>query len=210
MHGLGVNQDLRGLSGILTVGSVADYASLSGSFNPAFNAPVRYIAIKDIQVLANGNVMDQEDSQFCAPAPAPPETRNGSCAGTDQSNNPMNPGAGNYTGGKWFFSINGLVYPTINVNRQSGEVWRLLNSSASRSYDLTIQNDKDRARVVFQVWLSARWRRACATTQKPTSPQWPHRWVAAFSPSPVPDRRSRIVQQQPFAPRTWSCSPATR
>ncbi len=150
VHGLGVNQISEGLEGILTVGSITDYASNSGSFGAAQNYAVRYIDVRDMQVLPNGDVQDQEEPDFCTPTPTRGDARLGSCAGQDHSMDSPDPGP-NYKGGKWFFSLNGQVYPTINLDRKNGEVWRLLNGAASRSYDLTIQNDRDRAPVVFQV-----------------------------------------------------------
>ncbi|HLY42650.1 MAG TPA: multicopper oxidase domain-containing protein [Terracidiphilus sp.] len=150
VHGLGVNQISEGLSGMITIGNLSDYASATGNFNLPTSYMVHEFIIKDTQVLANGNVLDQEDSEFCAPTPAPRELRDGSCPGIDNSNNPGDPGS-NYTGGRWFFSVNGRVDPTLQVNRQVGQVWRLLNSAASRSYSFIIQSETNHAPVLFQV-----------------------------------------------------------
>ena len=150
VHGLGVNQISEGLEGILVIGSVQDVASKTANFTlpPAFST--RYIHLRDMQVLPDGDAQDQEDPEFCAPQPENGDIREGYCAGTNQAE--KEPGTGtDYTGGKWFFTVNGLVYPSLNVDQKNGEVWRLLNGSATRAYDLTIKNDKNHAPVLFQV-----------------------------------------------------------
>lgn len=150
VHGLGVNQISEGLEGMLTVGSIQDEASATNNFTLPPNFSVRYMDIRDMQVLPNGEIQDQEEPDFCSPLSDPDDAREGSCAGANPP--PDAPGPGPmYEGGKWFFTINGAVYPTINVDQQKGEVWRLLNGAASRIYDLTLKNDRNHAPVVFQV-----------------------------------------------------------
>jgi len=150
VHGLGVNQISEGLEGILTIGSIQDVASQTTNFTlpPVFST--RYIHLRDMQVLANGDAQDQEDPEFCAPQPEAGDIREVFCEGTNLAE--KEPGAGtDYTGGKWFFTVNGTVYPKLNIDQKHGEVWRLLNGSATRAYDLTIKNDKNNAPVLFQV-----------------------------------------------------------
>jgi len=150
VHGLGVNQISEGLEGILVVGSVQDVASKTADFTLPPKFSTRYIHLRDMQVLANGDAQDQEDPEFCTPQPDADDIREGYCAGTNLAE--KEPGAGkDYTGGKWFFTVNGLVYPTLNIDQKNGEVWRLLNGSATRAYDLTIKSEKNRAPVLFQV-----------------------------------------------------------
>jgi FtsP/CotA-like multicopper oxidase with cupredoxin domain len=143
VHGLSVNHLTEGLSGVLTIGSVSDYLS------SAAGIPVHYFTLKDMQMLASGEAQDQLDAEFCQPDPVPGETRNGSCDGADFSKEP-DPGA-NYTGGKWFFTVNGQQYPQLSVTESSGEIWRFLNAAASRSYDLVIEDDTTHNPVQFQV-----------------------------------------------------------
>ena len=150
VHGLGVNQISEGLEGIITIGSIQQEASTRSNFTLPPSYSVRYMDIRDMQVLPNGDVQDQEDSEFCTPLAQRGDTRQGSCNGQNLATQTPDPGP-NYTGGKWFFSLNGEVYPTLHVDRQNGEVWRMLNGAASRSYDFTIENDQDHAPVVFQV-----------------------------------------------------------
>jgi FtsP/CotA-like multicopper oxidase with cupredoxin domain len=90
---------------------------------------------------------DQEDPDFCAPTPGPSESaRQGACAGRDNTAD----GGDNYEGGKWYFTLNGQTYPTVSV-RSSGEVWRLTNSSGSRSYDLSLFNRAENRNMLFQI-----------------------------------------------------------
>ncbi|WP_162601199.1 multicopper oxidase domain-containing protein [Occallatibacter savannae] len=150
VHGLGVNQISEGLEGILVVGSVQDVASKTADFTLPPKFSTRYIHLRDMQVLANGDAQDQEDPEFCTPLPDKDDLREGYCAGTNLAESSATAGK-DYTGGKWFFTVNGLVYPTLNIDQKNGEVWRLLNGSATRAYDLTIKNDKNHAPILFQV-----------------------------------------------------------
>jgi len=150
VHGLGVNQISEGLEGILVIGSIKDEASTTNNFSLPPNYSVRYMDLRDMQVLPNGEVQDQEEAEFCAQLPQPGEIREGSCDGQTPPMASTDPGP-SLAGGKWFFTLNGQVYPTLQVDRQNGEVWRMLNGAATRAYDLTIQNDQNHAPVLFQV-----------------------------------------------------------
>jgi L-ascorbate oxidase len=68
----------------------------------------------------------QPDPGFCDGAPATP--RQGSC-----------PGQGDFAGGTWLHTVNGQIYPQINVGA-SGDIWRMLNASGSRSYQLSVND----------------------------------------------------------------------
>jgi L-ascorbate oxidase len=81
VHGLGVNQISEGLEGLITIGSIQDEASTTNNFTLPPNFSVRYMDIRDMQVLPNGDVQDEEDSEFCTPLPQKGETREGSCDG---------------------------------------------------------------------------------------------------------------------------------
>ncbi len=159
VHGLGVNQISEGLSGIITIGSVTDY--LTAPANTTL--PERYFILKDMQVLANGNVLDQEDSEFCAPTDLVGVQRNGYCQGhltsglPDVRTHAVRPaegssgGAPDYTGGLWFHTVSGQVYPQLPAPSGSGEVWRILNTGPSRAYDLVLQDDQTHAPIQFQI-----------------------------------------------------------
>lgn len=148
VHGLGVNQLSEGLSGVITIGAVSDYVGSSGA--GAANLPERYFTIKDMQVLANGDAQDQEDPDFCAPTATSDDARAGYCQGQDNSTDPNEPGS-NYKGGHWYFTVNGQVYPEVPVRNGGGEIWRLLNAGASRSYDLVLEDDRTHTPLQFQV-----------------------------------------------------------
>ena len=163
VHGLNINQLSEGLSGIITIGRVTDYASAPGDAA----IPQRYLILKDMQVMGNNTVVDQEDSTFCAPYKLAYVQRDGFCqgrntSGTDDGGRPL-PGAqrmgphhvGNtsadYTGGLWFFTVNGQVYPEIPAPSGAGELWRILNAGASRTYDLVLRDDQTGSPIPFQV-----------------------------------------------------------
>ena len=109
---------------------------------------VRHLIIKDTQILPNGKLQTQEDPDFCAPTnngtgPA----RHGSCEGSDNSGD----GGSDYTGGKWFVTVNGQQYPTARISARTGEIWRLTNASGSATYDLSLWNPKQNRNMLFQV-----------------------------------------------------------
>jgi FtsP/CotA-like multicopper oxidase with cupredoxin domain len=137
-HGLSQNQIAHGMGGILTIGEPSDYLELHGQ-------QIRHLVLKDIQVEKNGTVLSQEDSRFCHTFAFPGEpARYGSCGGT------IEPSGTDYTGGKWIFSVNGQVYPTITVGDR-GDVWRITNASADVSYLLKLIDDGSRKALPFHV-----------------------------------------------------------
>jgi len=162
IHGLSLNQVSGGLAGIITIGNVGDYARGDAVHAPFPEAQVRHLILKDIQVLAagsikfdrgpapvaNGEVLNQEDPDFCAQFPAgTSEERRGSCPG----NNNTDDHGSNYTGGRWYFTVNGEPYPTIRMTNPDGEVWRIVNASGSASYDLHLINDADGTPIIVQL-----------------------------------------------------------
>ncbi len=149
-HGLALNQVSYGLAGIITIGGVEDYLSNSGRQNGFLNSHrIRYLTLKDMQVLPNGGVLSQEDPDFCVSDPQSDEPRrNGYCRGVRYTGDDE---VHDYTGGKWVFSVNGQVFPTISVKKNTGEVWRITNASGSRSYELALANDADDKALQFQV-----------------------------------------------------------
>jgi L-ascorbate oxidase len=162
VHGLSLNQVSGGLAGIITIGNVGDYARGDAVRAPFPQAQVRHLILKDIQVLAagtirfdhgpapvaNGEVLNQEDPDFCAQFPADTsEVRHGSCPG---ANNTDDRGS-DYTGGRWYFTVNGEPHPTIRMTDPDGEVWRIINASGSLSYDLHLINDTDGTPIIMQL-----------------------------------------------------------
>jgi len=150
VHGLAFNQMSYGMAGIITIGSVNATFSrpVSASAPSSLSLAVRHLTLKDMQILPDGRtVLSQEDPGFCNPDPDPTDhPRNGFCPGIDATGDD----GGNYVGGKWFFSINGQVYPTITL-APTGEVWRLTHASGSRSYELAINDDATGQPRQFQV-----------------------------------------------------------
>lgn len=150
VHGLTINQISEGLSGIITIGSVSDYASPPGGLT---TIPTRYLMLKDMQVLSTGKVLDQESAKFCVPFPLYGVSRDGFCQGWNSLGMPdeADDRPGNHEGGVWYFTVNGRVFPQIPMPSAPGELWRLVNAGASRSYDLVLQDDQSEKNIPFQV-----------------------------------------------------------
>jgi L-ascorbate oxidase len=93
VHGIALNQLVEGMSGIITIGSVGDNVHGDAVVTPWPDTNVRHLMLKEIQVLAggtigfdsgpqqvaNGEVLNQEDPDFCAQFPTTGEVRQGSC-----------------------------------------------------------------------------------------------------------------------------------
>ena len=165
VHGVALNQISSGLAGMITIGSVADYVcnnASCASFASQLN--IRHILIKDMQVLADGYRMDQPDTTMCL---SPNDgglvlpALQGYCAGQDFSGGASPdadgvaqpaPGQGpNYTGAKWFETLNGQPYPTITAKAQGGEIWRMVNASGSITQNLVLYNPATQSNMIFQV-----------------------------------------------------------
>lgn len=158
-HGLALNQVASGLSGIITIGGVGDYARGDTGRTPIPESQVRHLILKDIQVLAagtvrfpagpvrvvNGEVLNQQNADFCAQFPSDTsEVRQGACPGVAGRDD-------DFTGGRWYFTLNGEPYPTMRMTNPDGEVWRLTNASGSVSYDLHLINDVDETPMIMQL-----------------------------------------------------------
>jgi L-ascorbate oxidase len=159
VHGIALNQVVQGLAGLITIGSVGDTVR-GDAVNTRFpDANVRHMLLKEIQVLAagtvdfdsgsqpvaNGEVLNQEDPEFCAPIPAAHELRQGSCPGSNNSPDD------DFTGGKWYFTVSGQQFPTIPITAADGEIWRIASAAGSLSYDLQLVNDANQQPMVVQL-----------------------------------------------------------
>ena len=111
--------------------------------------PVRHLILKDMQVLRDGSVQDQARTDFCSPAldaAAASSLGAGGCAGRDR----RSAGGRDYSGGRWFFTVNGQPAPTMTVG-SAGEIWRLTNASASATYDLSLHDPSSGRDLVLQL-----------------------------------------------------------
>ena len=169
LHGIALEQLSAGMSGLLTIGSVGDI--VTGDVNHARwpDANVRDMLLKEVQVaaagtrdfgatcpgnvpcgpqpVADGEVEGHTDAAFCAQFPAPGDPpRKGSCPGQDAS-----PDDDNFTGGTWFFTVNGIQYPAIPITSPDGEIWRLGTGAGSLSWHLRLVNDQTGTPMVVQL-----------------------------------------------------------
>ena len=147
VHGLALNQVVAGLSGLITIGSVGDYASGDASRARWRDANVRHLMLKETQVLANGEVLHQQDPDFCDQFPAKDEVRRGSCPGRNDSAD----GGNDYTGGKWYMTVNGQQFPTVPIDSADGEVWRVATGAGSLSWDLKLVDDATQRPMAVQL-----------------------------------------------------------
>jgi L-ascorbate oxidase len=161
VHGIALNQVVQGLSGIITIGSVGDNVHGDAVITPWPDTNVRHLMLKETQVLAggtigfdsgpqpviNGEVLNQEDPGFCAQFPATGEVRQGSCPGQDNTAD----GGNNYTGGKWYMTVNGQQFPTVPITAPDGEVWRVATGAGSLSWDLQLVDDATKNPMTVQL-----------------------------------------------------------
>ncbi len=156
LHGLSLNQITGGLAGIITIGEPSSYIADPPSV-------VRHLILKDMQVVAggtytvdggqaqfaDGEVQYQESGDFCEAYgnKGPPASRQGLCEGEP----PEVIGGNNYTGGRWFFPVNGQTYPTLHMTSPDGEVWRLTNASGQFSYKLSLRDSVTQAPMMMQL-----------------------------------------------------------
>jgi FtsP/CotA-like multicopper oxidase with cupredoxin domain len=144
MHGLSLNQVSAGMSGIITIGAPADICADAACRAAVAAGDVKHIVLKDEEVEADGTLLTQEDPAFCNGQPDAAEgPRQGSCAGTVTED-------GDHTGGRWYHTLNGQVFPRIDVN-PNGDVWRFTNASGSRSYDLSLTDDQTGQPIPLQI-----------------------------------------------------------
>lgn len=151
VHGISLNQISAGMAGIITIGNVGDYICADLSCAPLSRSMgVRHIILKDSEILRDGTLLDQEEPSFCekneGPAPGG-SLGQGFCPGLDERAD----GAGDYRGGRWFFTLNGQPFPDIPVKAPHGEIWRITNASGSVTYDLRLWNPAQAQDMIFQV-----------------------------------------------------------
>jgi L-ascorbate oxidase len=146
IHGISERQIAAGLAGIVTVGQVSDYVCVGISCDEAQGtATARHLILKDMQVLKNGMLLPHVDSGFCREAPDAPGQAG--CAGLKAPYpTPMD-----YTGGRWFFTINGQQNPTLTVGSANGQLWRIVNTSASTTYRLNLWDPASQRQMLMRV-----------------------------------------------------------
>ena len=144
LHGLTLNQLNSGLSGVITIGQPSDYLCKDADCSAFLQTlPVRHLLLKDAQVLKENRILTQAVPVFCKTEPVKDEdTRQGYCQG--MHGEPSG-------GGRWYFSVNGQVYPHIPVASGNGEIWRITTGSATVSYDLGLRDDVTGQDTLMQV-----------------------------------------------------------
>jgi FtsP/CotA-like multicopper oxidase with cupredoxin domain len=145
-HGLALNQVSAGLAGIITIGDPANYlCDQPGCSGYSGKIPVRQMILKDTQILVSNDLLTQQDTQFCAPQLGPDDPRNGSCPGQRYQGDS---GPVDRTGGRWFFTVNGQVFPSIPLKTETGEIWRITNAAGGNTYELGLSGPDGKDMVV--------------------------------------------------------------
>ena len=145
VHGIALNQVSGGLAGIITLEDVkADVCALSSGCKPGSRRP-RHLILKDLQITSDYQIRFQENPAACATPDAAAQI--GGCAGAGTKSGT----SGDANDGRWEFTINGQTYADITIPA-TGDVWRLVNASASASYSLGLFPPGDDATpLIFQV-----------------------------------------------------------
>ncbi len=150
-HGLVQAQLTNGMSGVLTIGHVADEVCIARACRDRLaQIPQRELLLKDSQVESDNTIRLDQDTGFCAVDDSVGSTsrqHQGGCDGSKSS--PV--GGLDHTGGRWFYSINGQVYPSITVGMPAGQIWRITNASANTTYDLNLWLPGERRQMLMQV-----------------------------------------------------------
>lgn len=144
VHGISMNQIERGMSGMITIGNPRDVACLDSACARPATVPVRHLQLRDMQIMASGDVNDQVEPAFCMTPSGSTNSGTGYCAGSSGSGT-------DYTGGRWYFTLNGQVNPTLTVGSPAGEIWQMLNASPTATYDIDLADRVDGHEYVFQI-----------------------------------------------------------
>lgn len=135
IEGTTQDQTQAGLVGVINIGSITNYVKR------ARKIPVKYVIFKSTQVLASGERLVTPDPLFCSPEKAPEDPpRKGFCMGIDD-----------FSGGKWFFTANGQVFPKITIDSPHGLIIRMTQAMASMTCNLQLISSVTEEPMVFQV-----------------------------------------------------------
>lgn len=185
IHGIAQHQVNGGMAGLISIGDPR--TAIIDPANPSSTAlrskiDVRYLAIKDIQILAgampetatainhpSGAWQGQEfNTQFCGDI-------NGGGLGVAKFGKGYCTPAAMVSSPRqlWMFTVNGQRYPTITVPQNRGHIWRMANLSATVSYQLHLTdsatgNDVPMRVVALDGVVSGR--HTSGGTGTPTSP----------------------------------------
>ena len=131
-HGFSGMQIGGGTTGAITIGALTDYACPQGDGTPGHcdltNTNIRIMNLKDDEIQASGtgwSVIPNYESGLCTPAGG---KREGECQGVEGQIGPS----------KMVFTINGVEYPVVRVAAGKMEIWRIINSGRTLTYNLSL------------------------------------------------------------------------
>ena len=207
VHGVSSNEITSGLSGVITIGKISDYACKGPRCGKVLDKmPVRTLVLKDIQVLSDHSIFSETDPAFCEIHLDQPNPPQGGCNGL--------PGT-QYEGGRYYVTLNGQQYPTIPVTNANGEIWRLTNASSNTIYNLGLFDSANKNSMVVQVVSIDGV--AVEPRKGMTKDQLAQAGGAKFEPLPCPDddsgtlpTKDRTPASKPLCVRKMIMMPASR
>ena len=129
-HGYSASQLSGGTTGLITIGSIGDYAAHLPAQSPQ-QQNMRFLMLKDAQIEpkpGGGRVFRAtSDTALCAKAPPGKGFwPDGECIGDGDA--------------RWVFTVNGVEKPRIAADVRPGEaeLWRIANASPTVSYHLSL------------------------------------------------------------------------
>lgn len=145
-HGYARAQLNGGTSGFISIGGVCDNLKYDGQSCREESWNLRYIGLKDVQIEKRESSFGGQpryafartyDPKFCAESAASALKKKTPLPGECDGAGP-NPG-------KWLFTLNGMIHPTIESVPGKIEVWLLANTSPNVSYRLQLARASDGA-----------------------------------------------------------------
>lgn len=131
-----------GLAGLIYIKGQDTKVSGGARSSQGAEPPERFLMLKDIQIggidvsspdsiKASFLPVEKHDSEICGDRTGATPPWQGACFGKDSD--------GHDAG--WLFTVNGQVFPRIEVGASTTEVWRIGNTSADMTYDLALVED---------------------------------------------------------------------
>ena len=143
-HGYSAPQVRGGTTGLITIGSLRDYAASAVTGEPGQAANIRYLMLKDAQIISTdpkawtfsydyGADLCEDPDEAKAPRNAKHIFAGGECSNKDVK-------AADDPDAKWIFTVNGVQYPHFrDVRPNEREILRIANASSNLTYNLALR-----------------------------------------------------------------------
>ena len=143
-HGYSAPQVRGGATGLLTIGSIRDYAASAITGEPGQGTNIRYLMLKDAQIIMTGKQAGTFSYDYGADLCENPDDAkdpknakhifsNGECTNKEVK-------AADDPDARWIFTVNGVQYPHFHdVRPNQREVFRIANASSNLTYNLALR-----------------------------------------------------------------------